>query len=270
MQGQDAPVGAEGGGHNRDKQPLDPAKAKQLAQIQAELDADDDWYLEPSPIYPHLTQSRPSPGPRRRRKAPIDGDLSVNSELGKSVDQTAPTPAPTLENATVNEPAPSQPVQPAAARPTPLAAEDGHGGPSPDEAMPATIPIAGEPADLKAFLDFLRDQGNMPLASLVSAAFAAYRSKQQLTFVFEHRHGHMIPMLTNPVNAGGLRAMIAQHFGTELEPRFDTRANPEVVAAEAAERKRLNDVQEHPKIKFILQRFGGRIEDCKPLGQSEE
>ncbi len=132
----------------------------------------------------------------------------------------------------------------------------------------APLPSAGR--DASAFLGHIKEVGKPGLVSFVGNAFGARTEDGVLTLFFDKTRANLIPMIRNAGHLATLRELSDQFFGTSLEIQFAVGNDPQLAAKEAGEREAMRAVNEHPTIKFLLERFKGKITSCQVIEAAKE
>lgn len=132
----------------------------------------------------------------------------------------------------------------------------------------ATMPDGGR--DASAFLAHIKESGKPGLVSFVGNAYQARTEDGILTLFFDKTRANLIPMIRNAGHLSTLRELAEQFFGGSLEIQFGVGTDPQQAAKEAGERAAIQAVNEHPTIKFLLERFKGKIINCQIIEAAKE
>lgn len=145
-----------------------------------------------------------------------------------------------------------------------------HDLPSADRGPVPVAPMLSAGRDASAFLAHIKEVGKPGLVSFVGNAFGARSEDGVLTLFFDKTRANLIPMIRNAGHLNTLRELAEQFFGASLEIQFAVGNDPQLVAKEAGEREAMRVVNDHPTIKFLLERFKGKITSCQVIEAAKE
>lgn len=101
-------------------------------------------------------------------------------------------------------------------------------------------------------------------------AFHIKRQEGELSFFFDKTRANLIPMLKSVQSFRDLADLVARFFGAPHPIHFLVGNDPKLLKQRELEARALRDVQDDPKIRFILDQFKGTIVHCQILEREKE
>ncbi len=108
------------------------------------------------------------------------------------------------------------------------------------------------------------------MAALIGNAFHLKQEEGSVAFYFDKTRANLIPMLKSGSNFQALEALVTEFFGQAHQIHFSIGNDPKLAEQRERETQAMRDVQDDPKIRFILDQFKGTIVHCQILEREED